>query len=254
MSKKFYIHDNYKKPFRVEINDDDVKVTSSDKKIKLTFKAKKIFIGESKKNKMTEFSKGYGSKFSGNSILLNLDINIYEFIGEVIYSFVTYDDIVSFSSPIGNNDVPYPYAIDKIGNIYLFIERVILKHTSKLSKLIKKYDDNPYWYYYQAQLITPNIGVIPPQKPLYKNFNNIKEYYINDDKYTLRYVSNSKEDYNRLISNFGKNMYIIDLKNNKIKLIKTKYVKIIEDFGKLMHLEPINIIKIDANRQFIILN
>ena len=53
----------------------------------------------------------------------------YIYIGSEIYSFTTGNGkenaIVKYISPIGNNDVPYPYAISG-KYTYLMIEDVIL--------------------------------------------------------------------------------------------------------------------------------
>ena len=73
-----------------------------------------IFIGQSRQNKMTEFSGGYGPKWEGNSILLELgyisNIYTYIFIGPVVTKFYTDERIIKYSSSVGNNCVPYPYA------------------------------------------------------------------------------------------------------------------------------------------------
>lgn len=74
-----------------------------------------IFIGTSLQNKMTDFSGGYGDKWDGNSILLRIDSHNsnnfkYVHIGTRIYEFVTDDHIISYSSSVGNNAVPYAYA------------------------------------------------------------------------------------------------------------------------------------------------
>ena len=71
---------------------------------------------------MTKFSGGYGKFFDGNSILLKLSKNKYVYIGSVIYSFTSYNEITTFISPVGNSDVPYPYAIDEKNNYYLLLE------------------------------------------------------------------------------------------------------------------------------------
>ena len=87
--KIYYIHDNGGRPFKVDIDGNDVKIYKettgkineySTKPVLVT-KAAKIFIGKSPKNKMTTLSAGYGKKFDGNSILLHIKNNEYVFIG-----------------------------------------------------------------------------------------------------------------------------------------------------------------------------
>jgi len=90
----------------------------------------KSWIGKSPKNQMTEFSGGYGRRFLGNSCLFHHDKNKYIFVGHKVFSFTTRSPIVSFVSPVGNSDVPYPFAIDQEGNAYLFLEEKILPRLS----------------------------------------------------------------------------------------------------------------------------
>jgi len=82
----------------------------------------------------------------GNSVLLNLDNGRYVFIGNFIFEFESYGKIIEFHSPVGNNDVPYPYAIDNSTNgpyIYFFIENAIVK----MDDGFKDCHDT-YWEYY----------------------------------------------------------------------------------------------------------
>lgn len=105
------------------------------------FKPKKVFVGKSPLNKMTEFSGGYGKKFDGNTILLDMGKNEYIFIGREIIKFKSFDTIKKFLSPVGNNDVPYAYAIDESKNYYLLSnEYVVIENVGK---------KEPYNYYYE---------------------------------------------------------------------------------------------------------
>ena len=67
----------------------------------------KTFLWKKSKNKLTISSGGYGAKFTGNSILLQITQNKYVFIGDKIFSFAPKSEIKKFVSPIGNSDVPY---------------------------------------------------------------------------------------------------------------------------------------------------
>ena len=58
----------------------------------------------------------------GNSILVKKG-QTYYYIGESLYSFTPTDEILLYISPVGNNGVPYPYAIGK-KYIYLIVEKV----------------------------------------------------------------------------------------------------------------------------------
>jgi len=230
MKQVYNIHDNGNIPFVVEIINNEVNIFLSDSNISfLKFDAKDIFIGESPKNKMTTFSCGHGPDFIGNSILIELDTNKYEFIGSSIFSFSTLTKIIDFISPVGNNDVPYPYAVDVDGNIYLMIENVVLKNHPQLSELLKVYDD-PYSYYYST--------------------NTIGTFYINGDAYNLLFCAFPDKDYDGLIKRIGERIYTIDsINNNKVPLKKDEYVKIINNYGALKSFEAFeNFILVDVKK------
>jgi hypothetical protein len=137
--------DNGNAPFKVNINkktkiltvfkltkiefDNNYNVISTEynKKVVDT-KFLNIFIGKSPKNKMTNFSKGYGKKFDGNTILAQIKSNTYMYIGETIYIFEVDNDetILAYQSPVGNNFVPYPYAISN-KRVYFLLERKMVE-------------------------------------------------------------------------------------------------------------------------------
>lgn len=127
--KKYYItHDNGGRPFLVRIFEDtiDIYENAYDEKntiwnyYKTINGYEKIFIGKSLINDMTKFSCGYGKSFDGNSILVKLKNNLYVHIGNIIGIFILKnDEIIKYVSPVGNNDVPYPYAVGKNSTINL---------------------------------------------------------------------------------------------------------------------------------------
>lgn len=72
-----------------------------------------IFIVKSPKNKITDFSGGYGH--IGNSILLKLQCDVqnrfrYLRIATELFEFLTEEPITKYVSSVGNSSVPYPYA------------------------------------------------------------------------------------------------------------------------------------------------
>ena len=91
---------------------------------------------------MTEYSGGYGKKFDGNSILLELIDNKYVFIGSVISEFNTREEIQEYYSEVGNSSVSYPYAIGK-KYTYLMIEPIKM-----LNSKINFKKEWPYDKYY----------------------------------------------------------------------------------------------------------
>ncbi|MGE3483740.1 MAG: hypothetical protein AB7L09_03290 [Nitrospira sp.] len=69
----------------------------------------------------------------GNTLLVHLrddadypDYPIYIWIGPKIYQFHTVEPVIEFRSPIGNSDVPYPYALTESW-VYLMLERIALR-------------------------------------------------------------------------------------------------------------------------------
>jgi len=165
--KSYFIHNNYDKPFLVYIKNNDVhiykisnnyyirnsnwsKINDNNKcfynEFVKSYNYKKIFIGKSPKCDMTNFSGGYGSKFDGNSILLQIDTNKYVFIGAYIYEFKIDDTINEYYSPVGNNDVPYPVALGSKNN-YFMLDKTYVSN-DKFQDLNKKNKIDLYSYYY----------------------------------------------------------------------------------------------------------
>ena len=144
----YYTHDNGGKPYKIIVNENKIEVYDNylDKELITEYiDYEKIWIGESPKNKMTEFSGGYGINFLGNSFLIKIENNSYIHIGCEIFSFYTEEEILEYISPVGNNDVPYPYAIDKKNNYYLMLEYIILK-------IDEDSIEDPYEYHYNRML------------------------------------------------------------------------------------------------------
>jgi hypothetical protein len=89
----------------------------------------------------------------GNTILAVLGGNKYLYIGEKVYEFKTKQPILTFDSPVGNNDSPYPFAKTKDQTI-LFVENAVIS-TSMLDESKFNEEDSvnwdkkdPYYYYY----------------------------------------------------------------------------------------------------------
>lgn len=119
--KKYLIHDNGGRPFKVTIRAKTVKVYEDEnidgdapkygKVPVLTLKAQKVFIGRDK------------GKYVGNSILLQETDTKYTYIGSEVYSFKSPEPILRYSSPVGNSDVPYPFA-ETESRYLLMLEKV----------------------------------------------------------------------------------------------------------------------------------
>jgi hypothetical protein len=152
--KKYYIHDNRSKNFLVEDYDDKViiyklkydddYILEVDKKLK-EIKYQEIYFGKVPSKMLKD---NYYSYEKGNSILLMIDKGKYISIGDCIYSFETKnkEKIIKFVSPIGNNDVPYPYAIGE-NNTYLLLEKIYIDNS------LLDLNEDIYQQYYQCHYI-----------------------------------------------------------------------------------------------------
>ena len=134
--KSYFIHDNYSMPFKVTINKNEIRVYKyydCNEKYNILVHTinnyLNVFIGTAAKK-----------KFKGNTILVQIDTNSYIYIGGMIYSFEIDDQIIEYISPIGNNDVPYPYAIGT-KYTYLMLEQFYVPN-NKLNV------EDPYQQYY----------------------------------------------------------------------------------------------------------
>lgn len=138
-SKKiYYTHDNGGRPFKIEVKNKKAFISMYDTKLSKTkdFYKPKIEI--------SFINIFIGSK--GSSVLLQIksdkkDRYKYLFIGHNIFSFYTMEKIQKYYSPIGNNDVPYPFVLSKT-KIYLMLESVFFDLNNSWAK--KPYD----WYYF----------------------------------------------------------------------------------------------------------
>lgn len=258
----YFIHDNGARPYKVIIEKQTSQQTNGERTLQrciivkiykqildldnydeyetkpiIVYYPEAIFIGNSPMNEMTQFSGGYGQEFDGNTILLQTGDNIYTYIGPEIYSFKTDGKIINYISPVGNNDIAYPYAVDEYNNYYLLIEGVIIKNNSKIKKQMENYND-PYIYYYDYRAITPDMGVKPIRQQINGRNWTIERFYIGTNIYTLTYNPFPEKEYDRLLSVFKKPMYI-EINQKKFKLTKPMFVKLIKNYGLLQSFEPI---------------
>ena len=104
---------------------------------------KRVFVGHSPKNEMTEYSGAFGPEFMGNTMLVQKKDLDYVCIGGDIFEFTALDEIVEYVSPVGNNLVPYPYAVDKKGRHYNMLHEACIPTGSGYTAW-KPERDNPY--------------------------------------------------------------------------------------------------------------
>ena len=78
----------------------------------LTTPYERIFVGDNLLKDPHYEEAGWAK---GNSLLLQISDKRYVYVGDCVFSFepVDGDVIMKYYSPVGNNDVPYPYAVGK---------------------------------------------------------------------------------------------------------------------------------------------
>ena len=188
-----------------------------------SFDAERVFVGQCPK---------HGARFDGNSILLLKEGLEYVFVGESVFSFTAKSPITKYLSPVGNNDVPYPWAMDEQGFRYLMTFSVILG-----GKLFENSDTDPYDLFHDRALITADIGTVPPTQPFHKEFQGITEFWIGEGQFTLRYEPHPEEDFDRL-AEMGELSVVKG--GAKIKVSKADYLKLMQDYAEFAGVEPLH--------------
>jgi hypothetical protein len=201
---------------------------------------KQLFIGKSPATRMTRYSGGHGPEFDGNTILYSVPGSDREYahIGRDLAKFRTHASVVEFVSPVGNNDVPYPYAVDALHNTYLIIEGATLTRPWRSAK----YDD-PYSYYYWANLITPDIrygsAPIPPPVP---GFRGVAAWWLGEAQCTMTHTPRPEENYDRLTmdpEDPGEMRVQLAGEPGPTPLTREGYAKLMRDFGAHQGFEPL---------------
>jgi hypothetical protein len=143
--RHFRIHDNGDRPFKVkEINKHIFVFNQEDnyKKDDPIFETdyEQLWVGSKSKFQQPE---NWAPNYRGNSLLLKIKEDEHIFIGWEIYSFKTMkgDEIETYYSDVGNNDIPYPFAIGKT-HVYLMIENVAIRRD------VLDMNENLYYQYY----------------------------------------------------------------------------------------------------------
>jgi hypothetical protein len=234
----YKIHDNGCRPFKVIILGNKIEIWTHDidpAELLFTFISDDVFIGKSHLTEMTEYSGGHGDRYDGNTVLISQIDNTYIFVGMYIFSFKARTRITEYVSLVGNNDVPYPYAIDEDKNYYLLIEDVMIVGRPSILSDISKYD-NPYDYYYVAQSITESDRDI--KHSVIKNFHDITEFGDTEDNFNLTYHPRPEKDYDRLTRE-GERLYICTSEGKK-ELDKATYCEILLEFGEISGFAPLD--------------
>jgi hypothetical protein len=149
---KIYISENNKKYQLYEDGNFITKYKWNYIKLIKEYKYKKSFIGKSILNNTTKSEYTHGSKYDGNTILLELSNNINVFIGNNIYEFkLSNDTITSYYSTLGRSHVPYPVAVSKDYIYLLTFTKFISKNNNLLNGKSEKDISDIHQYYMENQ-------------------------------------------------------------------------------------------------------
>lgn len=161
----YYTLDNGDRPFKVVVTGNVVDVYIkleggmdtpaasklwSEKPV-MSVKAVRVFPGRSPLCRMTKFSGGFGPGNTGNTVLVQIAPLTYIHIGWCIQRIKTPEEVEKFVSPIGNNDVPYPYLTTRT-KVYLIEEHVWFHKTSLAPECVK----DPYDQFYDHKKLYRN--------------------------------------------------------------------------------------------------
>lgn len=157
--KEYYIHSNRERPFIVKISKRMlVCLRSTDEKVMYIAKHPEVFIGKHKHNSErmigNKLLAGYFEKLPkgfvsiGNTILVGESDGYYTCLNDPLVRFKPKEPILRYFSPIGNNDVPYPYALTE-HYTYLIIDGVYIENS--LRETIDPYDEYYGWIYKESE-------------------------------------------------------------------------------------------------------
>lgn len=244
----YLVHDNGGRPFQVRVdagaqrfwvlkqalgNDDDE--ARYEETVVLPTEYARAFVGKSPKCPMTRFSGGHGRRFDGNSMLFELGPLRYMHIGESVRTFEARAPITEFVSPVGNSDVPYPYAVDTEGTAYLITEDIALVGYTRAAL-----GTDPYEVYYRERLLTPDRSFSPPREPLAGPFEGITDFEIGSRRYTFGYsAAPPGPEYDRLCTLHGQKEDLhVTIDGKRHKLTKAAYAGLMRRVALARGFEP----------------
>jgi len=219
---EYTILHNYLDPYKVVIKDNQAQIfKNGTNKLVLEQNFIGVFFGKSEAD---------GTEYDGNTILLQVSEYSYIWVGNKVLKFMAYEKIVDYKSPVGNNQVPYPWAVDVRGWVYLFLESTVISNIGNPSNLSRPYDY--YWF--------DGLGNICGSETLIKNFQSIQEFFIGNNSYTLTYKSFPDAEFDRLTNAFNSEIYVEKTDGIKYKLDKNTFCKLIKEFGEVSGLCPLD--------------
>ena len=165
----YYIHDNGSRPFKVHIKVKNIYIYKGEYAFNkyyyepyMKVPRRTVFIGSNLPDSILVKSKIAFDNYPGNTILLEYENGNYLFIEREVYIFKPDNKIKLFYSYVGNNDVPYAYAID---DKYTYL----LTYREKIANTLLKDNEDPY-----TQHVKKGDSVNITLTPIKSNINTNK--------------------------------------------------------------------------------
>jgi hypothetical protein len=183
-----------------------------------------VWVGASPLNRMTEYSGGHGPTFLGNSLLLHIGGARYVFVGHHIYQFESYAPIATFTSSVGNSNVPYPYAQDRDRRFYFLLDDGVLQHVPA-----EHAQNDPYAYYYaQQKILEPSRGV---------TYGSMVQFFVGSVMYNMTHDLDPRKEYARLTSaafsdGVAQKLYVENGQGEKREVTEADYVALMRRVGR----------------------
>ena len=156
MSQEYFVHDNGGRPFQVLV-ETSVRISKYISQDNYDFLIEyphvlQVMVG---KNPHSE-------AYVGNSIVLQIDVNRYVFIGQDIYEFSLANGDVAeeYHSPVVNSDVPYPVIKGRDYGYFMLDKKMI----SMADLCVEEWSDAYGDYYEYEQKQVDGIHDIPDVK------------------------------------------------------------------------------------------
>lgn len=161
----YFIHDNGGRPFKVVVTrtrlsvfpllryEEETRKWSYHTAPVISFgmRGKKLFVPKQHPRTPSHYVSAQSRFGKGNSLLVRLAPHIYLYIGTEVYVFYAEDTIQEYYSPIGNSDVPYPWAVGR-HNVYFMVDVDRQDQLTFVPKsMIQGYRGDPYAWLYKQQ-------------------------------------------------------------------------------------------------------
>ena len=168
-SKTYYIHDNGSKPYKIQVSGNSVEIykgayrrdvfdtkaidyeTMDYDKLVKRLTVKEVIVGKSPCVPMAD---ACGASNDGNTVLLHVSGKKYMHVGHDIFEFTVDDEVDTYYSLIGNNDVPYPVLVGT-QNVYFMLDHMVMPRAAFKAKMgVAEWADAYRFFYGMRDLET----------------------------------------------------------------------------------------------------